>query len=131
MKNLFPNFLIAVFLGTLLTFGITLGYSQSASSSKGGVDSISTSGPATTVSACGVSPSAVTGNNYAGRLTTGSGPNASCTITFVPAFTVAPACVVSGGFGQDMTAATTTTTLIITAPDLTSRVIAYICAKLP
>lgn len=99
----------------------------------GGFDVVSghikASGTAPVVSACGVTPGAVTGSDTAGRLTTGSGINTSCTLTFATAYTTAPTCVVSGTFSQSMTATTTTTTLVIAAADLTSRNIAYICIE--
>lgn len=50
-------------------------------------------GTAPTVSACGTSPT-IAGNDSAGRVTVGTSPATSCTITFAAAWTNAPICSV-------------------------------------
>jgi len=50
-----------------------------------------------TVSVCGTDPSLATGSNdYAGKITVGTGTVNSCTLTFGAAFTNTPSCVVTG-----------------------------------
>lgn len=123
---------ILLALGLSIFIATGLVESQTATSSRSSAGAIETAGSAPTVSACGTSPTVVTGNNYAGRLTAGSGLVASCTLTFVPAFSVAPVCVVSmTNAPEALQATTTTTTLVITGADITSNGLAYICAKVP
>lgn len=89
-------------------------------------------GTAPAVSACGTSPSAVTGSDSHGRLTTGSGGTVqSCTLTFAVAYAVAPSCVANNETAIKLVrSVATTTTLVIdalVAGDLTSSVINYAC----
>lgn len=59
---------------------------------------IITSGPKPTVTQCGTSPS-VTGNDEAGKVTTGTANPLYCLVTFANAYSNAPACIVTGGAG--------------------------------
>jgi len=58
-------------------------------------------GGSPTLSACGTSPS-ITGVDAVGRVTVGTAPSTTCTLTFATAWTNAPIC-----FGQDETTALT------------------------
>lgn len=91
-----------------------------------------TVGTAPAVSSCGTTPSAVTGSDGNGRLTTGSGGTVqSCTLTFAIAYTTAPSCVANNETAIVLLRATaTTTTLVIdsaVAGTMESDVINYIC----
>lgn len=87
-----------------------------------------TVGTAPTVSACGTTPSAVTGSDGNGRLTTGSGALTSCTLTFAIAYNAAPACVANNETSLSvLRAVATTTTLTLDGADITSDVLTYIC----
>lgn len=96
---------------------------------------LGSAGTAPTVSACGTSPSTVTGNDSYGRLTTGSGGTVqSCTLTFAAAYVTAPSCVANDETTILAVRATaTTTTLVIdsaVAGTLASQVVTYICRGL-
>ena len=91
-------------------------------------------GTAPAVSACGTTPSAVTGSDHAGKVTTGSGGTVqSCTLTFAVAYGVAPACTVSDETGILLVRATSTTTTLVldsaVAGTLASSTLAYICLQ--
>ncbi len=125
----FILFLSALPIVGILSLGILEAQSASTVSSASGA--LVTSGAAPTLSACGGSPT-VRGNNFGGLVTTGTGPLASCTLTFVPAFATAPACTLNDqSLVTALSGATTTTTLIITGSDITSDVIHYICVQVP
>jgi hypothetical protein len=91
-------------------------------------------GTAPAVSACGVTPSVVTGSDHAGKLTTGSGGTVqSCTITFAVPYSAAPACVVNDESAILLVRATSTTTTLVldsaVAGTLASQVLSYICIQ--
>jgi len=73
-------------------------------------------GTAPTLSSCGTSPSIV-GNDMVGRVTVGTSPSTTCTLTFNAAFTNAPIC-----FAQDETTSVTmrATTISTTAVTFTA-----------
>lgn len=110
------------------TIDTGLGFLRFAPAASG----IKVTGTAPTVSACGTSPTTVTGSSTAGRLTTGSGGTVqSCTLTFATAWSTAPSC----GCNDETTillvrAIATTTTLICdsaAAGSLASQVLTYRC----
>lgn len=73
-----------------------------------------TTGAAPAVSACGTSPS-VAGNDSVGRITVGTAPAGTCTLTFASAWGTAPACVIADETTSVLVTPTaTTTTLTIT-----------------
>ena len=74
---------------------------------------------------CGTAPS-VLGNDTVGKLTTGSAAT-TCTMTFVNAYTVAPACVVSAQGTATQPTFTTSTTALTMSVDIASTVYNYIC----
>jgi len=93
------------------------------------------SGTAPVVSACGTTPSTVTGNDQYGRLTTGSGGTVqSCTLTFAAAYTAAPSCVVNDETSILLVRATATTTTLVldsaVAGTLESEALTYVCRGL-
>lgn len=95
------------------------------------IDSLTITGSAPVLSACGTSPTVI-GARSAGKITIGTSTTTSCTVTFATAFSGAPACIVMG----DSTAiryATTTTTTVMTltsSGDMDSDVISYMCIGL-
>lgn len=87
---------------------------------------LSTSSTRPTISSCGSSPSVV-GDNFAGTVTVGSVAT-SCTVTFAPAFTNTPSCVVS--FQSSLAGESyskTTSALTITATGLGGTLVDYHC----
>lgn len=89
---------------------------------------IFTAGTAPTVSSCGTSPSAVTGNSSAGRLTVGTGPPTSCTLTFAATWTIVPFCFVNDETTTvHLRASPTATTLVIAGTFVANDVITYHC----
>lgn len=99
------------------------------------------SGATPTVSGCGATTPAVSGNDTAGKVTTGSTGATSCTVTFANAYAVAPSCTLSGGPGtgsllysaiySSTTAAQfsfmASSTAADASPLMTSWVISYLC----
>lgn len=92
-------------------------------------------------STCGTSPS-VTGNDYAGKITTGTAAPTSCTLTFANTYGTAPSCIIDGSgptnvkIGGNFMSSTTATTLNIMASSttafagMTSWIISYQCIGL-
>lgn len=76
-------------------------------------------------SSCGTSPSVI-GNDAVGKLTTGSGAT-TCTLTFVTAYNVAPACIFQTQGAATQPTFTTSTTAATFTVDIASTVYNYIC----
>lgn len=95
---------------------------------------IATAGTAPTVSSCGTSPSAVTGNDTAGKLTMGTASPTACTLTFAGGFAAAPKCtaVASVGGAALAVAPTTVSTSAVTfttSAAATSGTLTYHCVQ--
>lgn len=95
---------------------------------------IGTDGTAPAVSSCGTTPSAVTGNDTAGRLTTGTAAPTACTLTFATAFASNPKCLANasvGGVPQAVapTAISTTAVTFTFAAAMTSGTVDYHCIQ--
>lgn len=99
------------------------------------------SGAAPSVSTCGAGSPSVSGNDTAGKVTTGSSAATSCTVTFANTYTSAPVCILTGGPASGSTlysplfSSTTATTFSFmatsttagTSPSMNSWVISYLC----
>lgn len=84
------------------------------------------SGGATPVlTTCGTAP-AITGSDYAGKITTGSAAT-TCTLTFATTYGTAPACLVATEGGATQPTYTTSATAITVSVDIASTVYNYIC----
>lgn len=81
----------------------------------------------TTVTVCGTAP-AILGNDYAGKVTTGSTATTSCLVTFASAFANAPYCTASNNSAvAAIQPVTTTTTMTLNYASATSIQISYTC----
>jgi hypothetical protein len=74
---------------------------------------VEVTGTAPTVSSCGTSPSIV-GNDMVGRVTVGTSPSTTCTLTFNAAFTNAPICLAQDETTSVTMRATTVSTTAVT-----------------
>lgn len=79
-----------------------------------------------TVGACGVSPS-ISGTNYEGAVTAGSGVLTACVINFSKTMSAIPKCIVTTTLGAVWITALSTTSMTVTAATLTSAIIYYKC----
>jgi len=84
-------------------------------------------GTAPAVSSCGGSPSIV-GNDHSGKVTIGSAPGASCTLTFSKGWSNAPPCVANNNTTSNLVRSSTSTTVLTLTGTLTAAdVISYVC----
>ena len=122
--------------GSMILQGTPPGSTGTVAQTLANVERIVASSAAPTVSACGTTPSAVTGNNGFGRLTTGSGGTLqSCTLTFaLPAFASFTSCTCNDETTILLVRATSTTTTLVcdsaVAGTLESDVLTYQCRGL-
>lgn len=85
-----------------------------------------TAGTAPVISSCGTAPSAVAGNDYSGRYTTGSAAT-TCTITFASTYGTAPSCILGVEGGATLPTYTVSATAITVSVDIASTTYNYIC----
>jgi hypothetical protein len=78
-------------------------------------------------STCGTTAGAIAGKDSGGTVTVGSVGGTVCVVTFGTAFANAPACVVTSGTAVNVKAATTTTTLTVTATFAAGEIFNYVC----
>jgi hypothetical protein len=93
----------------------------------GHVQNVGPSSAVPAISACGTSPSAATGSDIGGQVTTGTGGTATCTITFANSFAAAPYCTITDQNGSALTYNITTTAINVTAGSGTSHKLNWQC----
>lgn len=94
-----------------------------------GGNSQRTGATAPALTSCGTSPT-ISGNDYAGTVTMGTGTPTGCVITFNTAYSSAPHCVVTSrtAYGTTALAYTVSTTAITTTQSATSsNLVDYVC----
>lgn len=85
------------------------------------------SGSTPLVTSCGTSPT-ITGVDMVGKVTVGTVPGASCTLTFASTWTNAPSCMVTNEATANLTRASSTSSQVVFSGTLLGGdVLAYIC----